>query len=386
MTTEPTKTSRSRYVAYANCARYGLLAYDFAGPGQGLESVTASLPLVTGIVVHEVLGRILKGEDIELVLDEEIGKYKADVIERGLRFEDSDTTFLLKEQETLLRGTVYAWCEIRLPAILKEYEIVTVEKEMKWVMSTATVEYGDGGSQTETPGVIDQIRCDLLARRRLDGGLFYFEWKTTTTGGEDWAKQWEHNTQLLLNTLAIEEILGERCEGVIIEGILKGRRKIDDSSSSPFFNQRIQQSPLCYGWKNSTTNAYRSKYTSAKDWWKVATWEEMDVRKWVSEVMPEDEKRKLFAPVPAIRPNLKQLTRAKKQVIAVEQERTAKLHFVRNGGDIDLAFPMNDDHCFRYWGNVCEFEKICFSEEVAADPIGSGLYQLKKDHHAEEEK
>jgi hypothetical protein len=132
---------------------------------------------------------------------------------------------------------------------------VAIEKEMKWEM---------GG------GVIDQIRCDLLARRRSDGGLFYFEWKTTTTGGDEWAKQWEHNTQLLLNTLAIEEVLGERCEGVIIEGLVKGRRKIDDSISSPFFGRKIQQSPLCYGWKNPTTGAYRSKYTSASGWYKAS--------------------------------------------------------------------------------------------------------------------
>lgn len=361
-------TSRSRYVAYANCPRYGLLAYDYAGDGLGLESTKASLPLVTGILIHEVLAKILKGVSVNAALDEEMEKYRREVESRGVRFEDPDVAFLLKEQETMLRGTVYAWMEVRLPLILREYEIVTVEKEMKWEM---------GG------GVIDQIRCDLLARRREDGGLFYFEWKTTTTGGSDWAKQWEHNTQLLLNTLAIEEILGERCEGVIVEGLVKGRRKVDDSITSPFLGRKIQQSPLCYGWKNPTTSAYRSKYTSAAGWFKVATWDEMPVNRWVSEVMDTEEKRKLFAPVPAITPNRKQLTRARKQVIAVEQERAEKLKFVRGGGDVDLAFPMNDEHCFRYWGHPCEFEQLCFTEEIAADPLGSG-YQLKESHHKEE--
>lgn len=363
------KTSRSRIVAYANCPRYGLLAYDYAGDGMGLESVSASLPLVNGIVIHEVIAKILKGTDPEEALGEELEKYRAAVSARGVRLEEENTEFLLKEQETMLRGTVYAWLEVRYPLLMAEYEIVTVEKEMLWEMGE---------------GVADQIRLDLLARRRRDGGLFYIEWKTTTTGGEDWAKQWEHNTQLLLNTLAVEEILGERCEGVIIEGLVKGRRKIDDSFSSPFNGHKIQQSPLCYGFKNSTTGAYRSKYTSASGWFKVATWNEMPVKRWVAEVMEAEEKRKLFAPVPAISPNRKHLTRARKQVIAVEQERAAKLHFVRNGGDVDKAFPMNDDHCFRYWGHPCEFEKLCFTDEVASDPIGSGLYQLKESHHKTE--
>lgn len=360
------KTSRSRFVGYANCARYGLLAYDFIGDGVGLESVSASLPLINGIVIHEVIAGILKGVDPEEALEKELGKYRADIGTRGVRLEDPDTAFLLKEQETMLRGTVYAWLEVRYPLIMKEYEIVSVEKELFWEM---------GG------GVADQIRVDLLARRRSDGALFYVEWKTTTTGGEDWAKQWEHNTQLLLNTLAVEELLGERCEGVIIEGLVKGRRKIDDALTSPFMGRRIQQSPLCYGWKNSSTNAFRSKYTSASGWFKVATWEEMPIKEWVSKIMDMEEKRKLFAPVPAIRPNRKQLTRARNQVIAVEQERAEKLKFVRSGGDVDLAFPMNDDHCFRYWGHPCEFEPLCFKEEVASDPIGSGLYQRKESHH-----
>lgn len=363
-------TSRSRYVGYANCPRYGLLAYDFAGDGVGLESVSASLPLINGIVIHEVIAQILLGMDPEEALGQQLAGYQEEVKKRGVRLEDPDTAFLLKEQETMLRGTIYAWLEVRYPLITKEYEIVSVEKEMLWEM---------GG------GVGDQIRLDLLARRRDDGGLFYVEWKTTTTGGEDWAKQWEHNTQLLLNTLAVEEILGERCEGVVIEGLVKGRRKVDDSSSSPFFGKRIQQSPLCYGWKNPSTGAFRSKYTSASGWYKVAVWEEMDVRVWVRDYMDWEEKRKLFAPVPAIRPNRKQLTRARKQVIAVETERSEKLRFVRSGGDVDLAFPMNDDHCFRYWGHPCEFEPLCFKEEVSSDPIGSGLYQIKKSHHAKEE-
>ena len=363
-------TSRSRFVSYMNCPRYGLLAYDFFEDGVGLESVPASLPLVNGLLIHDVIARILMGMDPEEALERELVGYRESVAGRGVRLEDEDTAFLLKEQETLLRGTVYAWLEVRYPVIMKEYEIVTVEKEMAWEM---------GG------GVVDQIRLDLLARRREDGGLFYIEWKTTTTGGEEWAKQWEHNTQLLLNTLAIEEILGERCEGVVIEGLVKGRRKIETSLSSPFFNRRIQQSPLCYGWRNPTTSAYRSKYISSSGWYKVATWEEMGVKKWVEEVMEVEEKRMVFAPVPPIRPNRKQLTRARKQVIAVEQERAEKLRLVRAGGDIDQAFPMNDDHCFRYWGHPCEFEPLCFKEEVAVDPIGSGLYRRKESHHAVKE-
>lgn len=364
-------TSRSREVAYLNCPRLGYTAYDW--DGTGLESESTSLPLINGNAIHEGIAGILTGGSYEVAIARQLELYRTTLNTRGVRNEAGVAlSWLEKEQETLLRGTVAAWMQERLPQLQAEFEVVAVEKELLWEMGE---------------GVVDRVRCDVLARRRSDGGLFYVEWKTTSQGGEEWAKQWEHNTQLLLNTRAVEEVLKERVEGVMIEGLVKGRRKIDEARGSAFYGQRIQVSPLCYGYRHAQTGEYRARYTSQGGWYKVAVWEEMPVEEWVETVMTKEERMALFAPVPPIRPSAFHLDRAQRQVVASVKEREAKLQWVRSGPAatlqerLDLAFPMNDEHCFRYWGSPCEFERLCFSQQISEDPLGSGLYRRKQSHH-----
>jgi hypothetical protein len=387
-------TSRSRIVSYKNCPRLGYLTYDRAAPpepctpgAKGLEPATISLPLANGIAVHEAFEWILKGEDPESVIRKVLATYDAMLTERGVSGEDLvNPEHLLAEQRWLIEGLIRAWCRVRLPALRAEYDFVAIEKELLW--DVGSVKDGNGGHQP----LIDTVRCDVLARRKADGGLFYIEWKTTTSGGDDWAKQWEHNTQLLANTLAIEEVLHERCEGVLIEGVLKDRRAVDKSRTSQFYGQRIQQSYLCYGYKHDVTGEFRTTYTQAKGWQKVAAFQEpeMTCARWVNEIMGADDVQGLFAPLPPIRPNPEQLRRWRIQTLAEESERQAKLAFVNgpfaSNADqqdaLDVCFPQNDDHCFRYWGHPCGFEPLCFRAQVAEDPIGSGLYRARVSHHA----
>lgn len=361
-------TSRSRMVAYANCPRLGYLTYDWGETG--LEPVSLSLPLANGIAIHEILAEILTGTPPASAISKALATYKALVESQGVFNEDPGSVdWLIREQQTLLEGMIHAWLRVRYPILRAEYDFLAVERELLWPLDAEGT-------------IIDQIRADVLARRKSDGGLFYLEWKTTTMGGDEWVKQWEHNTQLLANTLAIEELLHERCEGVIIEGLLKGRRKIDEAARSPFNGRKIQFSPLCYGYKHVATGEYSARYQAAKGWYKIATFAEMPVETWVSDVMSVEDCQALFAPVPPIRPRREHLDRWRKQTIALENERSAKLTLVKRRPELlDDLFPMNDEHCFRYWGHPCPFEPLCFRSEVEADPLGSALYQPRVPHH-----
>jgi hypothetical protein len=361
-------TSRSRIVAYANCPRLGYLTYDWGETG--LEPVSLSLPLANGIAIHEILAAILTGTAPAVAISKALADYEALVHAHGVVNEDpTSVDWLIQEQRTLLEGMIHAWLRVRYPVLRSEYDFLAVERELLWPLDAEGT-------------IIDQIRCDVLARRKSDGGLFYLEWKTTTTGGDEWVKQWEHNTQLLANTLAVEELLHERCEGVLIEGLLKGRRKIDEAARSPFQGRKIQFSPLTYGYKHVATGEFSARYQGAKGWYKIATWQEMPVETWVSDVMTVEDCQGLFAPVPPIRPRRAHLDRWRGQTIALEQERAARLQILKTRPEaLDTLFPMNDEHCFRYWGHPCPFEPLCFGDEVAQDPLGSGLYQPRQPHH-----
>lgn len=363
----PIVTSRSRIVAYDNCPRYGYLAYDW--DGTGLEASGLGLPLANGIAVHEILARILGKHNPEEVIQEELEKYRAAVRARGVLNEDPDgISWLLAEQSALLEGTIRAWMQVRLPRLRAEYELVAVEKELNWPIAE---------------DIIDQVRCDVLARRRSDGSLFYLEWKTAAAGHDEWAKQWEHNTQLLANTLAVEEMLGERVDGVLIEGLVKGSRQKDKNPRSPFYGRRIQQSPLCYGYRHEATGELQVAYTSARGWYRVASWQAVgSMQEWLRVAMDDEDVLKLFSPVPPIRPRPEHLERWRRQTIAKERDRQLRLELVRSGGlTLDEAFPMNDEHCFRYWGHPCVFEPLCFTGAIQRDPLGSGLYQRHASHH-----
>lgn len=360
-------TSRSRIVSYLNCARLGYLGYDW--DGTGLEPVSAALPLVNGIAIHDGLAQLLTNAPPDEVISKVCADYEAELRARGVANEDPDgLAWLLAEQQTLIAGTLHAWLRVRLPALKADYDFLAVEKELLWPL--------DPGGQ-----ILDTVRCDVLARRKSDGGLFYVEWKTTASGGDEWAKQWEHNTQLLANTLAVEEMLHERVEGVLIEGLIKGRRAVDRSRYSPYYERRIQQSPLCYGYRHDT-GVLQAGYTAAKGWRKVATWLECPIATWVADVMTVEECQALFAPCPPIRPRREHLDRWRRQTIAAERQRAHHLEIVKaDPAALETFFPMNDEHCFRYWGHPCPMEPLCFGSEIAADPLGSGLYQRRVPHH-----
>jgi hypothetical protein len=274
----------------------------------------------------------------------------------------------MKEQRALLEGLIWAWHRVRLPKLRAEYEIVSIEKDMLWEIG-----------QKHGIQVLDMVKCDALLRRRSDGTLFYLEFKTTTLGGDDWIKQWEHNSQLLINTVAVEEMLGERLGGVLIEGLLKGQRKPERLKNSRFRGRVIQQSPLCYAYAQTDSAGnrhYSLDYVSPK-WERIAVWEEVNAETWTQKVLSVEDCEGLFVPVPPIRPRNDLLARHRAQMLHQE---TTIARTLREP-DLDRDFPQNDDHCYRYWGSPCEMEELCFNAAVAADPTGSGLYQQRRPHH-----
>ena len=374
--TTPVRTSRSRIVSYLNCARLGYLSYDYEG--HGLEPVTQSLPLANGIAIHDALAQILTGASPTDVVSKILAEYETTLKSRGVANEDPEGfIMLLREQQCLIAGTIWAWMRVRYPKLKAEYDFLAVEKELLWPLD-------------REGHIVDQVRCDVLARRKSDGGLFYIEWKTASQTGDEWVKQWEHNTQLLANTLAVEEMLHERVEGVLIEGLVKGRRAVDRSRTSPYFGHRIQQSPLCYGYVHQPTGEMQASYINGKGWQKtfVPAIPGMRVSTWVDTIMTAEECEAMFCPCPPIRPRREHLERWRRQTLAAEEERTSNLASIASYTDptakqyaLDVMFPMNDDHCFRYWGHPCPFEPLCFGDQVAEDPIGSGLYQKRTPHH-----
>lgn len=363
--------------AYRNCPRFRFLHYHYGGTG--LERISMALPLVTGIAVHEALAEVLLGADPTAAIDRAFAQYEMDVLERGITDEVLSPRFFA-EQRALLAGLVYAWHRVRYPQLLREYEPVLIERELLWPL----------GSRNGV-NVLDMIRADALVRRRADGLLFYLEFKTTTKGDENWVRSWEHNSQILINTVAIEELLGERLGGVLIEGLLKGSRRKCTLKTSPFYGEVIQDSPFCYAFRSMGPKGvvYHTAWERGAE--HIRVWEKMpSTQAWIQQ-LPEEDLLAQFVALPPIRPSEEQLERHRRQMLIQEEQVAWGLDELSRSSDpavhrhiLDAVFPQNDDHCYRYYGSPCSMEPVCFTRAVALDPLGSGLYVARTPHHVSE--
>lgn len=350
MSARRVKTDRSRIATYQKCPRKRWLHYHAGEEGLGYERVSLSLPLAAGQFFHSVAAVVLKGGDPALAIADAIATFRSDVAARGI-----EGVYSAEEEAYMLEALAWMWVKRRLPAILDEYDVVETEKEYLWPI-------GDG---------IDvMVRCDCLLRRKADKALFLLEFKTTRAFTPLWASQWNFNSQINSNLQAMEEIKGERVEGVIIEGLLKSpmlaRYWVKPDGTISLKGHR--------GWE-----LHEAKELGApKEWAEHPIWTDMDRDSLFNTLMPK-------------RPVTAQLQRWRRQTVAQEDHIAGAVLMVRGlSGEpelqqaaLDAGFPMYDDACMTY-GHPCDFMDICYKEEVRLDPVGSGLYMVRVPHHAPE--
>jgi hypothetical protein len=374
-------TDRSRMVAYRNCPRLRYWNYHYAGTG--IVPVGASVALSVGSAFHTVVAQLRSSSEPPADIIASAARALGEELTRSLPAGDDGQPpmFLVQEQVRLLEGLAWAWVRVRLPLIQEEYEPIVIERELLWPMGTyqtpvSTLE-AVHGFVPQAVSIVDMVRCDVLERRRADGLLFYREYKTTSSGDEEWAKQFDTSTQILANILAVREALHEDVAGILIEGVIKGSRAKDRNKTSPFLGQRIQQSALCYVY--DTPGGVSLEWSRAGR--KTPSWTVISARDLVYHILDEAACLQMFSPVPPIIPREEHLQRWRRQAVYQEGEIWRALH---DGHDLDEAFPMNDDHCHRYFGNPCAYKDCCFDPVIGGDPLRSGLYLPRTPHHPTE--
>lgn len=358
------------------------MKYHFGGTG--LELVTNSLPALSGQVVHDTLRDISLGMSVDKACE-----VNSEVLaERMKEAAPVHPTLAheIVEQTYVMEGLVRAFHRVRQPLIDREFELVHVEKELEWELA---------------PGVMMPLRLDRLERRKSDGMLFIRDFKTTSMAGMEWVRKWERDHQILAYTQAAQDLTGEYVGGMIIEGLVRGKKKKEAGKNPLYPGVRVQQSPLCYVYQ-SDRGELSPVYQRAKGWEKVSLWElGLTPKEWIEERLTVDEVSGLFiAPVPPISPNTGALERWRRQHGALEMEMARRADWIeRTRGEaerledktywlheVDKAFPQNQDACYKYGEDYpCEFDQICYNGQVEEDPIGSGMYAPRKDHHGEAE-
>lgn len=248
---------RSRHECWQVCPRKRYWEYHY--DGIGLQRTAHSVPLLTGSIVHEGLAALMIGAPVDIAVNAALAGYDAEIKARSLEDThdpnvDVHTHFLwlVKSNRALIEGLIRAYALIRLPKVLAEYEILEVEREEEATFIVG----GSGGAIAQGQGTQGQspagrtvkflARTDALTRRRADGQLYIRNFKTVSDASNTWQAAFRYDTQTISEVIAVEQRLGQRVSGVIIDGLIKQPRKCEYPKGSGVWHHC---SPLIWGWQ-----------------------------------------------------------------------------------------------------------------------------------------
>jgi len=348
---------------------------------RGWERRKHALPLATGIYVHKGLEYLLATGNASEAAQKSRSSYLAEVEERGLAIEEAgDEQAVIEEQSALVEALVLAWARVRWPKWQAEYEVVEIEAEDRVLLSD---------------DVTLAVRADAVVRRKYDHRLFVVNFKTVGTADERWMRTWEVDMQLMTELLAAERRHGHEFGGVIIEGLVKGRRMPVKDSVGTVIGYR-DSSPLIWGYKCEADPPLRQleyawEYTKRKGWGRFAVWREhfpmsplgasSAVDYWVN-WLPEEVVEDQFITVPPIMRSAERIEAKVKQIVAItRQVELANATIAADQGfGLDEHYAQNERSC--HYPSKCAMWDACWTHNVAEDMQGSGLYLPRKDHHA----
>lgn len=366
---------RSRLVARQDCPQ--LRYWNYHHQGMGLQPRQAAHALAFGIALHEGFACILKGEHPDQVAQRLIVTFGNELFPQYLAqgYTRDEAAFFASEQCWLLAALLRGWSKYRLPGILAEYDVESVEQEFQ-------VPFDDAHK------VQAMLRLDAQLRRKDDGLRFILDFKSLSNVSTDWMVHHEKSVQTMFYTLALERHLDEYVGGILYEGLVKGYSRLETAASSPWRGKLLQQSPICYGWSNG--KEVRPTYTSTKGYKKVALFE-LDGLDILAYLELHGLDKELFVSIPPIKPTPQELERFRQQTVRAETRFHQQVENVNNAvarnPDVGLSlmeteFERHLERCWKYGTrHGCPFVPLCHQ---GMDPNDNDLFEPREPHHTTE--
>src|SRR5258708_5077938 len=193
---------------------------------------------------------------------------------------------------------------------------------------------------------------------------------------ERWLRGWEVDMQLMTELLAAERRHGGTFGGVIIEGLIKGRRMPEKNSVGDVTGYR-DTTPLLYGYKCDADpplvrQEYAYEYTRRKGWYRFPVWKESfpivasrmpagqyavgqtfditlmsSLEYWIN-WLPEEVVEAQFTIVPPIMRDEARIESKVRQIVAIERDICTGTEACEDTGAIetlDNGVPQNEQSC-----------------------------------------
>jgi hypothetical protein len=308
---------------------------------------------------------------------------------------------------------VYGWYLTAYQRFKDSYDVVAggveQEEEIAWLV-------GEGGEQAEMKLL---TRTDILARSRASSNAIVFNLKSTKDANKRWRDTFLYDMQTLTEAMAVENRIGVKVEGVVIEGMIKGISR-EWPEGSGFYQY---SNSLIYAWVKESEGAslpgedggtvYEPEWnytcnsphvmgngqkcvggrnhTLGKGFRKRAVRDcyPGGVYSWIDYLLRTHPAtlESYFVQLPPINRDEWQVERWKRQVLPAEKARQDKAAivdglFVKGDKDgaykyMDFAFPMKAG----YECVTCPYSSLCWE---AGDPTDEGVWKGRVPNHPKE--
>ena len=415
---------RSRINDAAQCPRLYYWRNAFLGIGiVKLRELPPYWPYITGHFIHEGIEAILlgaSGKDAAIkAAADYLSKWEPLINDPNIEPEKQAMFQLELAQEVdLVKALVYGWSLVGYPRLMAEYEPVEggieQEEEVSWLLSDSTCTH-DGNCEKQVEMKL-MTRTDILAKSKASGQAMLFNLKSVGDPSERWRLSFNRDMQALTEAVAVEDRLGVKVDGIIIEGLVKGKNS-EYPKGSGFYQS---SSMLIYAWvKDDTSTSLPGEsrgtiYATSWDWTCTTPhlmgnnakcpgnrnhtlgkgFRKRPVRDcfiggvlgWIDYLVRNDPAtlESYFLQLPPINRSDYEVERWKRQTLAAEKERQdnaalidAKFMSGDKGGAfelLDYKFPMNTG----YQCESCSYKDICWSSD---DPMDEGKWAPRVPNH-----
>ena len=372
-----------------------------------------------------MIAELLADKSVDEAVAGALAGFDAELTARGAaNVEDDMAKEMIAENRAIIEALGRAWARVRLPQFNEEFEVVQING-FPYIEYESTVML--------SPRVQLMVRPDCVARRREDGALMIFNWKTMSYVPLDWTENWDHSTPRLSEVLAVEHELSEEVESVVMEGMYIGAKR-DNAHSTPLVwtwkctpaakaNWKMNaleaviydflaqtEGDVWYTWQiaellsldeeevrancrlpyaklnRPEVTILAHEYRSA--WEKVAAWElPGGVAHWIGALPPEVLTAQFIRTVPLMRDSERMASWRRQAVSKMTMTAASDAICRQSGNDpavLDEHFAQNNEHCHRYSNSPCQFVPFCFKSSVAEQPFENG-YVWRWPHHSTEE-
>lgn len=423
------KFDRSRLETAADCYRKYYWNYGFLGIGiVKVRDIPPYWPFYSGRFIHEGAELVIKGVNGRDAADKVASDYVALILPL-ISSGDMDPEVMarmsmeLDQEVDLVKALVYGWSIVGYPRLLSIYQPVEggveQEEEISWLLDRPPLGQGNDNNIDYRSKLTLMTRTDILVRSKYGPTALLVNLKSVKDPNERWRNTFSKDMQTLTEAIAVEERLGIKVDGVIIEGLVKGSQKEWPKGSGfwQYYNSLIycwakdstevslpgEQGGMQYeiNWDYTCTGPHvmgnNSKcpggrnHTLGKGFRKrrAAECYPGGVYAWVDYVNEHDRTtlESYFVSLPPINRDAYEVERWKRQTLIAEKDRQDKAATVDSlfiAGEknrayeyLDYLFPMNSGYeCLK-----CSYQDICWA---SSDPFDESKWGPRVPNHASE--